>query len=249
VTRETPAKQPDGRVAIVTGAAGAIGSAIADRLAREAGSVLRVDLTGDVECHADLATATGNQLMVKEAVRRFGRLDTLILNAGLQHTAPLAEFPEVEWTRLMNVMASGPFLAIQAAWPHLAERGDGRIVATASTSSYRAEPQKVAYTAAKHALLGIVRVAALEGGPVGIRANAVAPGWTWTPMVAAQVTARARESGVDPQQVITEMLSRQPVARFIEPREVAEAVAFLAGDQGSAVTGACLDVDLGLMVA
>ena len=237
-----------GRVAVVTGAAGGLGAAIADVLEREEASVVRVDLRGEGCLRADVGTGEGNRAMIEEAIARYGRLDTLVLNAGLQHMAPLDAFPEPEWDRLFNVMVKGPYQAIKAACPHLAESGRGRIVVTASALSTRAEEYKAAYVAAKHAVLGLVKVAALEGGPHGICANAVAPSLMWTGLMEGQLDDHVRLRNLTREQVVERINLSQPV-RPIEPSEVAELVAFLASDKAAAISGTCIPVDLGYLAS
>lgn len=233
------------RVAIVTGAAGGLGTAIQRVFEREGARVVPVDLHGHGCLHADIATESGNQAMIDVALERFGRIDVLVLNAGVQHMSPIADFPVQEWDRLMDVMAKGPFLAMKSAWPHLIARPGGRIVVTASGSSLMGETFKSAYVAAKHAVAGLVKVAALEGGPAGLTANAVAPGWMRTQMVEGQVTDQMQLNDLSRQEVIDSMVGRQPVKRFLETTEVAEVIAFLASDRASGINGALVPVDLG----
>jgi 3-hydroxybutyrate dehydrogenase len=237
-----------GRVAIVTGANGGLGSALCSTLGEHGADVLPVDVVGDTCFIADVGTSVGNESMVKEAIKRFGRVDILALNAGAQFMSPIAEFPETEWDRLMGVMAKGPYLAIRHAWPHIARAG-GRVVVTASASSFTAEAYKSAYVAAKHAVIGLVRTVALEGGPLGMTANAVAPAWMRTPMVENQVADQMRLHNLSREAVLDDFLARMPVKRFVEPREVAETVAFLASDAASAINGAVVPVDLGMLAS
>lgn len=206
--------------------------------------MVRVDLVGDDCLRADVSTDAGTRAMVDAALERHGRLDVLVLNAGVQFMAPIAEFPELEWDRLLNVLVKGPYLAIKHAWPALIARPGGRIVVTASALSYVGEPFKAAYVAAKHAVLGLVKVAALEGGSHGLTANAVAPGRVWTPLVANQIADYVRLRGVPEEEVVAGMLARYPAGRFVEAREVADAIVFLASPEAAAITGACLPVDL-----
>ncbi|GAA3967331.1 3-hydroxybutyrate dehydrogenase [Actinomadura viridis] len=235
------------RAAIVTGAAGALGAVIADRFEATGMDVLRVDQVGDDCFHADVGTVEGNRAMVEEAVARFGRVDVLVPNAGTQHTAEIPDYPVEEWDRLMNVMARGPFLAAKFAWPYLIERPGGRIVVTASASSFVAERTKSAYVAAKHAVLGFVRTAAIEGAPHGLTANAVAPAWMRTPLIETHISHAIATGERTRKEVLQDMLSRHPVNRFVELDEVAAAVLFLAGEGASGVNGACLPVDLGTL--
>lgn len=236
-----------GRVAVVTGAAGGMGKAICDVLVREGAAVLPVDLEGDGCFVADVGTAAGNRSLVDEAIARHGRLDTLILNAGVQFMAPIETFPEEEWDRLFDVLVKGPHVAIQAAWPHLVARPGGRIVVTASSLSVLGEEYKAAYVSAKHAVLGLVKVAALEGGRHGLCANAVAPGLVWTGLMERQLEEHMRLKGLTREQVVESIERSQPV-RAVEPSEVAELVAFLASDRASGISGACIPVDVGFLV-
>jgi 3-hydroxybutyrate dehydrogenase len=184
--------------------------------------------------------------MVEEAIQRHGRLDTLVLNAGAQFLAPIEEFPEREWDRLSDLMVKGPWIAIKEAWQHLIDAGSGRIVITGSSLSFTGEEYKAAYVAAKHGVTGLVKVAALEGGPHGIRVNAVAPGLMWTGLMEGQLRDQARLRRMSLEQLRERVEMFQPV-RAIETREVAEVVAFLASDRASGVSGTCLPVDLGLV--
>jgi 3-hydroxybutyrate dehydrogenase len=236
-----------GRVAVVTGAAGTLGRAVVGELTLRGAAVVGIDLHGEDCVHADIGTAEGNAAMVEAAVARHGRIDILILNAGTQHMAPIAEFPDDEWHRLLDVMLSGPFFAMRAAWPELIRRPGGRILVTASTSGFVAERYKAAYIAAKHGVLGLVKVAALEGAPHGLTANAVAPSWMRTPLVESQVADRVRLLGKPEAEVIAELVGEQAAKRFVEPAEVAAALGFLAGPAASGITGACLPVDLGAL--
>lgn len=240
-----PATSVAGRVAIVTGAARGLGATIARDLTAAGATVVGVDLAGS-DLDADVGTAAGNRAMVEETLRRHGRLDILVLNAGVQHVAALDAFAEDEWDRLQDVMLKGPFLALGSAWSALGDDGGGRVVVVSSTSGIAAEPRKAGYVAAKAGVLGLVRTAAIEGGPLGIAVNAVAPGWMRTPMAERQLAALIAE-GLPEDEALERFLARQPVRRFVETEEVAAAVRFLASGAASGVTGACLPVDLGLL--
>jgi 3-hydroxybutyrate dehydrogenase len=239
------------RAALVTGAASGIGRAIAARLEADGARVLAVDLrpsaVGPGEPFAaDLATRDGNRAAVDEALERFGRLDTVVANAGFQHVAPVDEFPEERWDALLAVLLTSPFLLARYAWQALAAGGDGRFLAVASVHGLVASPFKAGYVAAKHGLLGLVKVLALEGAEHGISVSALCPAFVRTPIVEAQIEAQARATGVPPERVVEEvLLAPQAVKRLLEPEEVAEAAAFLLGPGGRAVTGAPLVMDLG----
>ncbi len=234
----------DGKVALLTGAAGGLGAAITAALEREGATVVGIDPLGQGAEPLDASTDDGCRRMVELALERHGRLDILALNAGVQHMARFAEFPLDQWDRLMGVMLTGPFLAIKHAWGPLTTQPGGRIVVTASTSSWLAEPFKPAYVAAKHGVAGLVRVAAVEGAKLGLTANAVAPGWMWTPMAQNQIDDQARLHGRTREEVLASMDDHNPAGRMLEPSEVAEVVAFLASPRASGISGAVIPVDL-----
>ena len=229
------------RVALVTGAAGGIGGAIVARLEAAGWSVHAVDVAD-----ADLRTADGNRAVVDAALERFGRLDAVIPNAGFQHVAPVSEFPEERWDDLVAVLLTSPFLLAKYAWEALSASGEGRFVAVASAHGLVASPFKAGYVAAKHGLLGLVKVLALEGAERGITATAVCPAFVRTPLVEAQIAAQAQAHGLPEERVLTEViLAPHAVKRLIEPDEVAGVVEFLLGPSGSAFTGVPVTMDLG----
>jgi 3-hydroxybutyrate dehydrogenase len=234
-------------VAILTGAAGGLGRAILPALRHAGATVVPVDVQGDDCLIADVATAEGNRAMVDLAMQRHGRLDILILNAGAQAMNPIADYPEADWDRLMNLMVKGPFLAMKFAWPHLTRQPGGRIIVTSSTAGLVGAPYKAAYVAAKHAVLGLVKVAALEGAAAGLTANAVAPGWMHTPLADNQIRDHMRLRGISRDEVIASMVAEQPARRFVDTTEVARLITFLASDGGSAINGACIPVDTGTL--
>jgi 3-hydroxybutyrate dehydrogenase len=241
----------DGRVVIVTGAASGIGRAIAQRLVDGGAQVLAVDLhpAGEgpgVPHAADLTTREGNRGAVEAAVERFGRLDAIVPNAGFQHVAPVAEFPEERWEALLAVLLTSPFLLARYGWQGLARSGEGRFIAIASVHGLVASPFKAGYVSAKHGVLGLVKTLALEGAEHGITASAVCPGFVRTPLVESQVADQARVHGVSEEEVLEEViLAPHAVKRLIEPEEVAEVVAFLMGPGGRAFSGAPVTMDLG----
>ena len=239
------------RRTLVTGAASGIGRAIADRLERDGGRVLAVDLRPDPagpgdSFEADLATRDGNRAAVEAAVERFGGLDAVVASAGFQHVAPIAEFPEERWDALLAVLLTSPFLLARYAWEALRESGDGRFLAVASVHGLVASPYKAGYVAAKHGLLGLVKVLALEGAEHGISAAAICPGYVRTPIVESQLEAQSQATGVPRERVLEDvLLAPQAVKRMLEPDEVAETAAFLLGAGGRAFTGAPVVMDLG----
>jgi 3-hydroxybutyrate dehydrogenase len=235
------------RSAIVTGAASGIGRAVAERLARAGYDVLAVDVApGSDGFGADLTTREGNRAAVDEALRRFGRLDAVVANAGFQHVEPIADFPEDKWDALVALLLTSPFLLAKYAWPALRDCGDGRFVAIASAHGLVASPFKSAYVSAKHGVLGLVKTLALEGAADGICATAVCPGFVRTPLVESQIESQAQAHGKPEERVLEDViLEPHAVKRLIEPEEVAEVVAFLLGASGGAFTGVPVTMDLG----
>jgi 3-hydroxybutyrate dehydrogenase len=162
--------------------------------------------------------------------------------------APIHRFPDDDWARLRNVMLDGPFVALKAAWHALTARRGSRVVITASVSSYLGAPLKVGYVSAKHGVLGLMRVAALEAAPHGLTVNAVAPGWMDTGMLRGQLAAQAAIRGLSEDEIVESLRADQPGKRFIDVHEAAAAVGFLASPRASGVNGVCLPVDLGASI-
>ncbi|TYL70917.1 SDR family oxidoreductase [Bradyrhizobium cytisi] len=235
----------EGRVALVTGAAGGLGKAIVAELHERGAVVHGADIAGEGVFNADLSTASGNREMVAHVLSTAGRLDILVLNARCQFVSPLDQFPDAEWDRLRAVMLVGPFFALKAAWSALTKTPGGRVVVTASVASYGGARQKVACTAAKHGALGLVRVAALEGAVHGLTINAVAPGWMDTALMRGQLEAQAANRGVSIDEVVALFRAAQPGNRFVDVREVAAVIGFLASPCASGINGTCIPVDLG----
>lgn len=244
-------------VAIVTGAASGIGRAVAERLSTDGCRVAVVDLNGDraetvaqaidgLAVEADLSRQADCRRAVDETVAHFGGVDILINNAGFQHIAPVADFPEETWERMLAVMLTAPFLLTKYVWPHMAAEGWGRVVNISSIHGKVASPFKAGYISAKHGLIGLTRTAALEGGSAGITVNAVCPAYVRTPLVENQIADQARTRGLSLEEVVAQvMLEPAAVKRLIEPGEVAALVAYLCSDPAGVVTGAAWDIDLG----
>jgi 3-hydroxybutyrate dehydrogenase len=239
------------RAAVVTGAASGIGRAIAERLEADGLDVLAVDLdpAGDgpgVGHAADLTTREGNSGAIEEAIARFGRLDVIVANAGVQQVAPISEFPEDEWEAMIALLLTSPFLLARYGWEALGASGDGRFVAIASAHALAASPFKSAYVAAKHGVLGLVKTLALEGAEQGILATAVCPGFVRTPLVESQLADQAKARGIPEERVLEEViLEPHAVKRLLEPEEVAATVSFLVGPGGRGFTGVPVTMDLG----
>jgi 3-hydroxybutyrate dehydrogenase len=218
------------RVALVTGARGGIGAAIVERLEADDWTVHAVDVDD-----ADLTTRAGNQAVVDAALSAHGQLDAIVPNAGFQHVAPVRDFPEETWDRLLALLLTSPFLLAKYAWEALVASGEGRICVIASAHALTASPFKAGYVAAKHGVLGLVKTLALEGAEVGIAATAVCPAFVRTPLAERQVKERGLDAVIEP----------HAVKRMLEPSEVADLVAFLLGPTGRGITGVALPIDLG----
>jgi 3-hydroxybutyrate dehydrogenase len=240
-----------GHAVVVTGAASGIGRAIAARLVGEGARVLSVDLNPDERgpgepFAADLMTREGNRAAVDAAVERFGRLDAVVANAGFQHVAPVIDFAEDHWDALLAVLLTSPFLLAKYAWMHLEKSGDGRFLAVASVHGVVASPFKAGYVSAKHGLLGLVKVLALEGADKGITAAAICPAFVRTPLVERQISDQAKAHGISEDRVLEDViLQPQAVRRLLEPEEVAEVAVFILGPSGRAFTGSPIVMDLG----
>jgi 3-hydroxybutyrate dehydrogenase len=243
------------QAALVTGAASGIGRATVERLEGAGFQVLAVDIKPSadgpgVPFEADLSTREGNRAAVEEAVARFGRLDVVVPNAGFQHISPIEEFDEDRWDALIAVLLTSPFLLARYAWDALTATGDGRFIVVASAHALVASPFKSAYVAAKHGAMGLVKTLALEGASRGVLATAVCPGYVRTPIVEAQIADQAKAHGISEDRVLQEViLASQAVKRLIEPSEVAEVIAFLAGPGGRSFSGAPVTMDLGWTAA
>lgn len=239
------------RAVLVTGAASGIGRKIAAAFEDDGHDVLAVDLTPSddgpgVPFAADLLDREANRAAVAAAVERFGRLDVVVANAGVQHVAPIADFPEDAWERLITLLLTSPFLLAKYAWPHLEASGDARFQVIASAHALAASPFKAAYVSAKHGALGLVRTLALEGADSGITATAICPGYVRTPLVERQIEAQAEAHGIPGTQVLEQViLEPHAVKRLIEPEEVAAVSLFLAGPSGRSFTGVPITMDQG----
>jgi 3-hydroxybutyrate dehydrogenase len=238
------------RAALVTGAAGGIGRAVAERLLEDGLDVLAVDLDADglpgTGFGADLTTREGNRGAVDAALEAFGRLDVVVPNAGIQHVAPVQEFPEDRWDMLLALMLTSPFLLARYSWEALERAEHGRYIAIASVHGLVASPYKSGYVSAKHGVIGLVRTLALEGAEHGISAMAVCPGYVRTPLVEKQIPDQAKAHGISEEEALEDViLAPHAVKRLIEPEEVANVVSFLAGPAGAPFTGAPVTLDQG----
>jgi 3-hydroxybutyrate dehydrogenase len=240
----------DGRRALITGGASGIGRACAVRLAEAGASVIVVDR--DAEGAKTVAEAVGGQAVAVDlsdldAVDALDLdVDVLVNNAGLQHVAPLHEFPVDRFSFILRLMLEAPFRLVRGALPHMYERGWGRVVNISSAHGLRASAFKSAYVTAKHGMEGLSKVIALEGAPYGVTSNCVNPGYVRTPLVEGQIADQAKAHGLSEDKVVEQvLLVRSAVKRLIEPDEVADAVAFLCSPAAASMTGSSVVMDGG----
>jgi 3-hydroxybutyrate dehydrogenase len=245
----------------VTGGASGIGRACAHRLAAAGADVVIIDIRRDAAMAAAAeigGTALAADLSDMEAVEALctelgagassagDGVDIVVNNAGLQHVAPLEEFPPEQFARIQRIMVEAPFRLVRRALPGMYERGWGRVVNISSVHGLRASPYKAAYVTAKHALEGLSKVIALEGASHGVTSNCVNPAYVRTPLVEDQIADQARTHDMPADEVVERvMLAKAAVKRLIEPEEVAELAAYLCSPQASMITGASLTIDGG----
>ncbi|MFN8518936.1 MAG: 3-hydroxybutyrate dehydrogenase [Chloroflexota bacterium] len=247
-----------GRIAIVTGAASGIGRAIAQKLGGAGARLVLADIdeAGAASvaaalpraraCRVDVADPEACATLVADVLRTEGQLDILVNDAGLQHVSPLHEFPVDRFEYLLRVLLLGPAMLIRAALPAMYAAGSGRIVNIGSINSLIAHPNKSAYVAAKHGLLGLTRAVALEAGPHGVTVNCVCPAFVRTPLVERQLADLGRTEGMESDEVMTRvMLQPSAIRRLIEPDEVAAYVSFLCSDAAASITGTAQVIDGG----
>ncbi|MBD0324230.1 MAG: 3-hydroxybutyrate dehydrogenase [Aldersonia sp.] len=239
-----------GRRALVTGAASGIGAACARILAGRGAHVTVADV--DADAAEKVAAEIGGTPWVVDLldVEKLEGLelevDILVNNAGVQRVAPIEEFEPKQFRMLLTLMAEVPFLLVRACLPHMYAHGFGRVINVSSVHGLRASEFKVAYVAAKHALEGLSKVTALEGGQRGVTSNCVNPGFVRTPLVQNQLADQARAHGISEDEVLAKvMLTESAIKRLVEPEEVASLVGWLAGDDAAMVTGASYTMDGG----
>jgi 3-hydroxybutyrate dehydrogenase len=257
-----------GKTALVTGSTSGIGLAVARALAAQ-GANVTINGFGDkaaiekertaiekefgvkaLYSPADMSKPAEIAGMVRTTEQAFGSLDVLVNNAGIQHVAPIEEFPIEKWDQIIAINLASAFHTIRAALPGMKSRKWGRIINTASAHSLVASPFKVAYVAAKHGLAGLTKTVALEVATLGITANCISPGYVWTSMVEKQIPDTMKARGLTEEQVKRDvLLAAQPTKEFVTVDEVAALAVYLCSDAAKAITGANLSIDGGWTAA
>ena len=254
----------EGKSAIVTGSTSGIGLGIAQSLARAGAAVMLNGLGDPVEIEAqraaladendvdvaydgaDMTSRDAIHMMAKRAMTRFGQVDIVVNNAGIQHVAPIGEFPPDKWDAVLAIDLSSAFHLTQATFDDMKARGYGRIINVASAHGLIASPFKAAYVAAKHGMVGLTKVIALEGAEFGVTSNAICPGYVWTPLVEKQIDDQAASHRIARDAVIRDVfLKNQPTRRFATVEEMGALAVFLCSEHAASITGTALPVDGG----
>jgi 3-hydroxybutyrate dehydrogenase len=254
----------EGKVSLITGSTSGIGLGIARALAA-AGSTVVLNGFGKPEdiaetqarivsefgvkarySPADMSKSQPIAEMIAVTLENFGRLDVLVNNAGIQYVAPLEKFPAEKWDAILAINLSSAFHTTRAALPAMRENGFGRIINIASAHGLVASPFKAAYVAAKHGIVGLTKVIALETAEANITCNAICPGYVYTPLVEAQIEGQAKAHGIPREQVVRDvLLAQQPNKRFATVEELGALSVFFASDAAASITGTALPVDGG----
>jgi len=254
--------------AVITGSTSGIGLACARALAKEGANVAingfgpaediekeraAIEAEFGVRCvydPADMSKPEEIAAMIAAVEKAFGSVDIVVNNAGIQFVSPIEEFPIEKWNQILAINLSSAFHTIRAATPGMKARKWGRIINTASAHSLVASPFKAAYVAAKHGLVGLTKVAALELATFGVTANCISPGYVWTPLVEKQIPDTMKARNLTKEQVINDvLLAAQPTKQFVTVDQVAAAVVFLCSDAASQITGANISMDGGWTAA
>ncbi len=249
-----------GKTALVTGSTSGIGLGIAKALAAQGANIMmngfgekdaaiaEVKALGvEVDYHgADMSQPAEIEVMMQAAQQRFGGVDILVNNAGIQHVANIEDFPVDRWDAIIAINLSSAFHTTRLALPYMKQNNWGRIINLASVHGLVASAQKSAYVAAKHGIVGLTKVTALETAQTGVTCNAICPGWVLTPLVQKQVDARAQKEGLNNDAAKKALLlEKQPSAEFVTPDQLAALAVFMCSDAASQIRGVAWNMDGG----
>lgn len=252
------------RAALITGSTSGIGLGIARAMAGKGANIMLNGFGDSQEIEeirqgleneygitaaysdADLTSRQACDDLVEETQARLGGFDILVNNAGVQHVSVIEDFPREKWDLIITLMLTSPFWLLQKALPKMKERKWGRIINVSSAHGKVASMQKAAYVSAKHGLIGLNKVTALEGAEYGVTSNAICPGWVLTPLVEKQVDAIAEIEGISWEQAREKLLSeKQPMVEFTKPEQIGALACYLASDDAATITGAEFSIDGG----
>ncbi|ALK09088.1 3-hydroxybutyrate dehydrogenase [Blastochloris viridis] len=253
-----------GKVAVVTGSTSGIGLGIARALAAEGADIMMNGFgdAGEIETlragmaaefgvrvafnGADLAKPAETRGLIEAAIAELGKVDILVNNAGIQFVSPVEDFPDEQWERVIAINLSAAFYGTKYALPGMKSRNWGRIINVASAHGLAASPNKSAYVAAKHGVVGLTKVVALETAETGVTANAICPGWVLTPLVQKQIDALAARKGLSDAEASRDLLSeKQPSKTFVTPEQIAALAVFICSDAAANLRGAAINMDGG----
>lgn len=253
-----------GKASLVTGSTSGIGLGIATALAKQNSSVIvngfgekdeidkickglgKITKGKVVFLDADMSKPAEIASMMKEAIDTFGGIDVLVNNVGIQFVNPLDDYPDNKWEAIIAINLSSSFYTTKAVFPSMKEKKWGRIINISSAHGLVGSPFKSAYVSAKHGLIGLTKVTALEGGPFGITCNAICPGYTWTPLVEKQIKATAKSRGIPEEEVIDKvMLVEHATKKFTTVEQLADLAIFLCSEAAENMTGTAIPVDGG----
>jgi 3-hydroxybutyrate dehydrogenase len=196
--------------------------------------------------NADMTKPDQIDEMVNKTIKEFGSIDLLVNNAGIQHVDNIEDFPNEKWDAIIAINLSSSFHTMKAVIPHMKKRGYGRIVNIASAHGLVASPMKAAYVAAKHGVVGLTKVVALENAEADITCNAICPGWVLTPLVQKQIDAISKNEGISIKDAEIKLLSeKQPSKKFVQVNQIGNMVKYLCSDEASTITGSSISIDGG----
>lgn len=251
------------KTALITGSTSGIGLGIATEFARtgQYNLIFNGLETNGAEIAASIGKTYGVQVMfsnanmlkpeelramVSEGIARFGKIDVLVNNAGIQHVSPIDEFPDEKWNAIIGINLTSAFYLSKAVWPGMKERKFGRIINIASAHGLNASEFKSAYVASKHGIVGLTKTLGLEGAPFNITCNAICPGYVKTPLVEKQIADQAKAHNLSESEVVSKvMLQKQAVKEFVSVETLGQMALLLAADHSNTITGSAISIDGG----